>query len=278
MAESVQQSHQKSAIAALLHEPLLHFLLLAALFIGARHWYQEQQKPEIVVTTQQLEELCKTLEMNRGRTLTPEERTRVAREYVEDELLYREGVKQGLVSDNRVRNLIVQMMRTSLKPVLRDASQAELEALRETLPLEVTQFPAQVSYEQVVFAEQSQVPPGLMEKLKANDVTVGGQRQPMTYRPQLERLLGQEFSKALFEAPLNEWRGPMPSPRGIHFFRVLERREEREIPFSELRFTLMAKWASQKENEAVTTEAARLAEGYRLTLPDQVEPPRNPQK
>jgi hypothetical protein len=212
--------------------------------------------------------------MRLGRELTPEERTRLPEEMLQDEILFREAQKRGMVSDNQVRGTLIAMMRSALRPVSEEPSDDELIAVRSKLPRESTTLPPQISFEHVSFAHAETIPAGLLEKLRggANPKSYGESSRlsnplPPTYRPQIERLMGIDFTERVFVQPTGEWQGPVTSSQGIHFVRVISRQAEQSLEFEAIKTMLESHWMNEKLGDAVKREVDQLEAGYQIILP-----------
>lgn len=261
----------------MLKEPLLHFLLAAVVLSLAYHFFG---RPTVKISAPLLNGLRKDYESAIGRAATPEETDRLAAEYLENEVLFREALRTGLTQDNRVRALLIQTMRTSLRPIVPEPGDEELIALRNETP-EIYRFPAKAGFEHVTFADAAAVPSGLLEKLKggapAAELGDPGVRLanplPPTFKPQLDYLFGAEFADRLLRCKPGVWEGPLTSTRGVHFVRVLALEPERDMPMSELRPTLAAKWIARRESAIISQKVAEMTKSYRVTMP---VPAKNP--
>lgn len=257
----------------LFREPLLHFLVLGGLLFAADALWAPLRKPVVEIKAQALAAQAGVAEQRLGRPLNAEELQRLGRKMLEDEMLFREAQRRGMVADNRVRQTLIQMMRSALKPVTAPPTVQELEETRARLPLESTTLPAKISFEHVSFTSMDRVPAGLLEKLRAGekppagDAVRLGNPLPSTFRPQVERLLGADFATQVFSLPLNEWHGPLQSTRGVHLLRVISRQADQPLPMEELRHMLESRWREQQEDKAVEAEVDKLKADYRVILP-----------
>lgn len=259
---------------SLTREPLLHFIIIAALLLGAHRLWEQWRGPELRMDTTKVEMLAREQEQRLGRKPTAQEMARQITDYVEDEILFRAALERGLVEENRPRALLVHMMRSTLRPVLPEPTQLQLEQVLATLPEEERRFPAQVSFEHVSFHNEQDVPPGLLERLRSGASAQGqgadirlANPLPLTYQPQIERLLGADFVRHLMGYEPNVWHGPLRSTRGVHFIRVLQKLPPREIPFDELRAHLTARWQALEENAAISRATAEMGKKYRIITP-----------
>ncbi|MGC4014806.1 MAG: peptidylprolyl isomerase [Luteolibacter sp.] len=256
---------------ALLKEPLLHFLAAAALLLLAWHFFV---RPEVKISPQLINGMVKEYETALGRAATPEDVRKITDEYVESEILYREALKTGLIQDNRVRSLLIQTMRTSLRPIVPPPSEADLVELRNKTP-DIYRYPAKISFEHVSFSDEKSIPAGLLEKLRVGTPPQGlsdpavrlANPLPPTFSTQLDHLFGAAFTGTLMKCEKGVWSGPFTSNRGVHFVKVLSADPEMDMPMSELRPTLIGKWTGIKEAEIISQKVEEMKKSYRVVLP-----------
>ena len=89
----------------ILHEPLLHFLLLGAAIFVAYSWVATLNSAEpgkIVITQGQLASMMETFTLVRQRPPTREEWEGLIRERVREEVYYREALALGLDKDDLI--------------------------------------------------------------------------------------------------------------------------------------------------------------------------------
>lgn len=264
-----------SVLRRVLAEPLLHFILCAGVLF---FFHRQFGKPEITVTPEAVTGLAQDFESRAGRPPTGAERAKLLTDYIDNEVLYREALAKGLEQDNRVRTLLVQTMRTTLRPVLPEPADAELEALRRETP-DQYRYPQKVSFAHVSFVEEKDVPADLLDRLRAGASHEGlGNlaKLPNPFPPsdlsQLDWMLGAEFRDALAKCPDATWSGPLKSRRGVHFVRILSRETPRDLPLAEIRPKLTALWIARRESAEISVKAAELRQSYRITLPKEAAP------
>ena len=262
-----------------LREPLVHFLLLGAMLLGLDAVCSRYRKPVVTITPAALKAQAEVAAQRLGRPLTTQERDKLAREMLQEEILFREAQQRGLMDDNRVRGTLVAMMRSALKPVAAPATEEELKALSAQLPRETSILPEQISFDHVSFPSSTEILPDILDKLKhgADPKSFGESVRlanplPPTYRPQVEHLFGVPFAEEVFKAPLNEWCGPIRSMRGVHFVRVTSRQAEQPLPLEQLRPVLEFHRMQRQEAETVGREVDKLKANYRLVMPDLSSP------
>jgi hypothetical protein len=258
-----------STLAFCRREPLVHFFAAALLLFFA---HRIIFKREISVSQPLVQGLRKEYEAN-GRKVDDTTLQRLVADYVEDEILYQEALRSGLMRDNRVRALLIETMRKSLRPVLPPPTDAELEQLRAEAP-EAYRYPPQVSFEHVSFPDDKNVPGGLLDKLRSGAPATGlsdpavrmANPLPLSYAPQLERVFGPEFTQSLMQCQAGVWSGPFKSLRGVHFVRVIKRDEGGDMPLNEVRSTLASQWVANHENAEISRKVAELRRSYRVNI------------
>lgn len=272
MPQSSPQTLQ--SMNALIREPLLHFLLAALALVALDRWTAPLRKPVVEISATAVDAQLAAQRSRLGRDLTPDEQARLPQQLLQDEILFREAQKRGMVSDNQVRDTLIAMMRSTLTPVSAKATDDELRAIRSKLPRENTTLPQQISFDHVTFAKAENIPAGLLETLRGGaDPKAHGEPAnlsnplPLTYRPQIERLMGGEFSERIFVQPIGEWQGPIPSSQGVHFVRVISRQAEQPMEFEAIKTMLETHWMNEKLAAAVAREVDQLKPEYKIILP-----------
>lgn len=265
-------------IKSLLREPLCHFVVVAALIVGAHQLYLRHSRPKIEVASEWLDSLGRDYELRSGRKPDEAERIQLAHDYVEEEILFREAQKAGHDEDPRVRHLLAMTMRETLEPVVADPSEADLEEMRARDP-ESYRFPAGVTFEHVSFPSTAEAPPDLLDTLRKGGSVPSSPAvrlpnpMPMTWMPQVEKMFGKDFADAISETKRGEWNGPLTSTRGVHFVKIREYTAPRDIPMDEIRTALKTKWITARQKAAVSEKVAEFRKGYRVVLPPGIPAP-----
>jgi hypothetical protein len=117
-------------------EPFLHFALLGALvFAGHRVVARTSSVPTLEVSASKQRELSKLFEQRQHRVPTDADCEQLVRRYVEDETLFREGLRLSLVqTDPLLRAQVIARVRGLLQAELQDGppTEAELQRYYET--------------------------------------------------------------------------------------------------------------------------------------------------
>lgn len=109
-----------------MREPLVYFLLIALLIYG----FMPEDKEPIKIDRSALEHYISAKEQLLGRALVPNERESLKRQYIDDEILLHEAIKENLYRGEEVKNLLVSQLKYTMQEQLRrKPSQKELQRL-----------------------------------------------------------------------------------------------------------------------------------------------------
>jgi hypothetical protein len=222
-------------VRRLLHEPLLHFLLLGALLFGLYGWLNSaaQQAPdEIVLTRGQLHSLQAQFRRTWQRPPRPEELQALVDSWVREEIFYREGLAMGLDRDDPVvRRRVAQKLEfiadDSGAAAPTDAElQAWLDAHAERYRVEPRYTLSQVYFDAArhgdrLDAELARARRALDQGRAAEgDATLLPPALQRATATQVQRVFGEAFAEALAALPVDIWQGPVRSAFGVHLVRL----------------------------------------------------------
>ena len=258
---------------ALRREPLVHFLLLAALLFVGYDLLTPSEQQAIVIGRTSIDDLVRQQEELLGRPLSDDERRAVLESAIDDEVLLREAYRRGLDRDAVVRRHLVQKMRFILGEDLPAPTEAELEAYFAA-NRERYRTPPTVTLDHVFYAEPAAAPDGLVAKLENGAAIDGlgdslymlGNTLPRYSLRDLIGLMGPDVAQRVFELPAGEWHGPLQSERGVHFVRVAEHHPPTMPGFAELESYLRQDWALDQQRRALADKLAALRRTYRIVV------------
>jgi hypothetical protein len=259
-----------------LKEPLLHFVALgAAVFALEALLTREAPQPRgvISVDAERRQELATRFEQQHGRPPAGGELQRAIDDWVEAEILYREGLRIGLhQADTAVRERVIERMRFVLahaEPVDQtpeDRLRAWFEAHRK-----LYQRPARLSFSQVLVPgsgpAERRVAERLLAKLRAGQAPeILGER----YREFRERtpanvtaMFGAGFAGALEAQRPGTWQ-LQPSPQGFHLVRLEELRDGSGPSFEAARVQVEEDWRSHRRRELAGEALSVLRKSYQI--------------
>jgi hypothetical protein len=264
----------------LLANRLLHFLLLGGLLylvIPA----PVVREPGVFISQRQVAALL-TLEGRRlsQQSLPLARQREVISHFLENELLYREGLRQGLDrNDAIVRARVIQKMRLLIEETAAAGAAAGEEALRAFYQASPDRWqqPATISFDMVYLnparhgAATEERALALLRRLQFQPETPWRRLgDPLTTAPQLNQAtsrqiadrFGEPFAAALFALPAGTWQGPLASRLGWHLVRLREQNPARILPFEAVREEVLATLQREHFSRVLEGRVAELADRY----------------
>ncbi|WP_341237176.1 peptidylprolyl isomerase [uncultured Limnobacter sp.] len=246
------------------------FLFVAAL-IGLLEWQSDEPTAsnELVITGAQRAFVREQTLQAGAQTKGTSTFDHAMQTYIDEEILYREGLKLGLDKDDLiVKRRVVQKMRFLLEDMTPVAPPTQ-----EQLEVWLQQNPQRYQTEQTVRFEHhffsrgkrgdeavyqaaiARQELGQGKAVQSDPFPLQADRSPVS-KDQIIKDMGSPVGKILLELPLEQWSAPVQSSLGVHLFKVLERHEGHTMTVeqagNQLRSDLMA---AQRE----TVNAAGLA-------------------
>jgi hypothetical protein len=278
-------------------EPLVHFALLGGLIFGvwtlARKGRVEGSQPAasapvsrtVEVTARDLEAQRAEFRLAWKREPDAAELGELVSNLVDEEVLYREAVAQGLDRDDKlVRRRLVEKMTALARPSAPAAqpSREELERWYRTYSHRFRR-PTTVTFDALFFdpkrradagadatrvlAPLAKAAPSAPAPRDTGDTFILSNATTDQTELELAHLLGETFARAVMAAPVGRWQGPVTSRYGAHLVRVTRRTPERLPPFEEIEQRVRADWLTV-ETRGQRAAAATLLPRYEVVLPD----------
>ncbi|NNJ65193.1 MAG: peptidyl-prolyl cis-trans isomerase [Xanthomonadales bacterium] len=269
-----------------LREPLLHFLVLGALifFAYGRMAADRPGTDEIFISKGQQENLLNTFARTWQRPPTPEEFQGLLKDYIRQEIAYRESREMGLEQDDIV---IRRRLRQKLELLAEDVASMvppSDEQLQEYLDENPDDFLVEprLTLRHVYFSrdrrgeEAEQDALTLLQRISADgpegDFEAFGDPLPLppTVRNlsegEVARLFGTVFTDGLQGIEPGRWSGPVESGFGLHLVFIEDRVAGRAPALDEVRDAVQREWLSQRRREAVDGLYERLARNYAIEI------------
>jgi len=264
-----------------LREPLTHFLLIGALLFGGGLIVKAQQRPVIVVNTQDVAQMAEYWELQSQRPPTREELTAMIRERVDEEILAREAQRLGLDQDDLIiRRRLAQKMAFAGEDVapIPEPSPRVLEDFYNRTRATYAE-PAHLTLRHAYFSsERTEGDPRLAAEAALTKARSGQTPASdpfmlsLTYGDvsalELMRDYGPEFTHMAEKSPLASWAGPVASPFGWHILRVESRRPARVPPLAEVRSEVRDAYMAEHRQAANASFMAKLRQRYRVEVAD----------
>ncbi len=230
----------RSLLLRILREPLFTFAIIGgALFLAYAAIRSSESEPVILQATARAG-LIASFETLKGRKATADDIARIERDYVTEELLFREALENGLHRSNpAIRSRLVEEMQLRITGPLPDPTDEQLVNHYSDNLDRYRSEPA-VTFRQVYFAQRPADPAAILAQLRQGQPVTGqsfrhGLEFPRYGHSMLRGMFGQPIVKALSVAPLGQWIGPLESPYGWHYLRVSERLPAVLLPFDAVR-------------------------------------------
>lgn len=262
-------TENRRAIWTLPGEPFFQFTLIGALIFGG-HYAFAKPTQSITVSAKTQAELEAVFEQRQQRKAESKERAELVERYVNDEVLFREGLARGLVlEDPGIRDQVVARMRSVLRGSIgaNEAGDRELEEFYRA-HLERYALPPALSFtEYVLPGETDDVARALADALRAGTQVT---RTPRVHRErslvQLQTLYDPEVAARLFGLPLGSWE-VVHSNKNPRVVRVESRRDSSQRSFQDAIDLVRADY----QNERTQAELTRALKDIRAHFSVNVE-------
>jgi peptidyl-prolyl cis-trans isomerase C len=238
----------------LLREPLLHFLVAGALvFVLAEAVEHHRSQYRIELTPQQELRIFESYRQQYGALPAPEQSETLLRNYVKEEILYREAVALGLDSEDEiVRRRLAQKYSFLLQDLVALDRPSEAEVRRFYIDNRARYTQAERrAFTHVYFspdaggdaAARSRAAEALLRLQHdrperapdLGDDFPGASDLPEVDADTTARLFGTgELASRIFDATPGEWSGPYRSGFGWHLVRVTAQEPSRELSFEDV--------------------------------------------
>lgn len=278
-----------STLRGLLHEPLLHFIVLGGLLFAGHAALNPDDRaprslPAVRITAADADWLRQMWARQWQRLPTDEELARLVADHLKEEVLAREAKALELdIGDTIVRRRLAQKMAFLLEDSFRiaDPPEPELRALYEARS-DLVFAPAQISFTQVFFqrkrgegrarATLAALSDGSAEALEEGDRLLIGDSFANQDEQAMASLFGAAFAKAVFAQPVGRWSDPLASSYGLHLVKVTEASPALRRSFAESRERLAAEWRRERREAAEKRLLQELVRKYRVVVDPDLRP------
>jgi PPIC-type PPIASE domain len=258
-------------IKRLSREPLVHFLILGALLLFASNFVNKRTSGDtrkIVITQGQIEHLEDGFARVHQRPPDPDELKGLIRDYLREEVYYREALALGLDRDDAP---IRQRLRQKMEFISEDIA-AQTEPTEDQLRFYLNDHPDKFRVDQHFIFSQVYLDPArhgrrlnadaqqmlaMLNSLgtRADLSTIGDpflleSSSRDVFARDVARDFGEKFAAALGELPVERWQGPVESGLGMHLVYVSKRTDGRTPSLGEVRDAVRREWANDHRLEA----------------------------
>lgn len=261
----------------LLREPLVHFLLAGALVFGLLAGRMpDAGERRIVVNEALVARLADRWTSTYRRPPTQDEIDGLIRDYVRDQIYYREALRLGLDRDDEV---VVRRMRAKMQSLAsaeaesRAPGDAELQALLDKDPARYAPEPRYSLRQIYLGADTLELRKSAAATLARGDAVEALARpaplpSEFTYVPASEFAgqFGDEFAAALPALPIGQWRGPVASGLGLHLVKLTARVAPVAPRLADVRQRIENDWRAAALRAAEEQGYRRMLEGYDVSI------------
>jgi hypothetical protein len=245
----------------LVHEPLLHFLLLgAALFVafGLRGDGSGGERDTIVISAGRIESLSAAFARTWRRPPSAEELAALIQEHVREEVFYREALALGLDRDDTVvRRRLRQKLEFLAEGIAAPSEPGEAElAAHLRAHAERFQVEGRVSFRQLRWDGEP------TETAGDGAASLVPERLVDVPWSEVERQFGPAFAARLRRLPIGRWQGPVASGVGTHRVLVSDRSEGRPAELAEVKSAVRSDWLRAQRSDAGEAFYRELLERY----------------
>jgi len=257
-----------------LREPLLHFIVLGGLLFAVDHYLVGQtDDPRTIVITEEVDDEADELFLKTyGRKPDDKELTALQHVWLDNEVLYREGLALQLdKGDDAIRERVIfkalSVIDANVKlPPFDD------KLLRDWFENHRAKYdePARYDFQEAVLTGDSSETAvrAFVETLNAGtpgDAKAGLRVFKARPYANLEQSYGAEFAKALNEAPVNQWRA-QSTRDGWRAIRLDTITPPKPADFEPLRGVVLQDWTDATLSEQRSAAVRALAKKYTVKL------------
>ena len=273
----------RDKLRATLREPLVHFLLAGLGLFLFFAWRGEAVDPEsrtITITEEQVGRLAASWAQTWQRPPSQNEIDALIRDYVKEEVYYREGLRLGLdQNDTIIRRRMRSKMEFLANSELENETptDATLQALLEKNP-QAYAADARYSFDQIYLGAQdddatrSRATRLLQELSKGAEWGALGDRISLPSslekadRTQIATNFGDDFAQSLSTLKTGQWTGPIASGFGLHLVRIRALQASAKPKFADVRQRLENDWRAQTVKDREAKAYQTLLDSYTIRI------------
>jgi peptidyl-prolyl cis-trans isomerase C len=266
-------------IRSVLREPLVHFLIAGFLVFLLSLWRGgdvDAQSRTIHITEDKVARLSANWEQIWRRPPTQVEIDSLIRDYIKEEVYYREAKRLGLDEDDTVIRRRLRSKMEFLAKAQVENAQADDQTLQRWLQRYPERFAIEIAYDfdQIYLGENGQDGAAVLLKSIAAGADWRAQGRAISLPRALEqasisdiaRQFGDPFVEALSTAPLGTWAGPFRSGFGNHLVRVRTKTASGKPALATVRQQVENDWRVNSANAREAEAYQALLDGYTIKI------------
>jgi hypothetical protein len=273
----------------LLHEPLVHFLLLGLLVFTGFKLFSRTETSEpgtIIVTQAQVNSLVTGFTRTWQRPPTQRELEGLIREHIREEICTREAIALGLDRDDTIIRRRLRQKLEFLSDSIASHTEPTDEQLQQYLEAHPDNYRSEwrFTFSQIYLDPQKHgkdltrdINQLLTElRLAPNKPDVWNTSDSLLLEPNYEAIAGSEVSKQfgaefaakLIHLPVGQWTGPIASGYGVHLVLLTDREEGAMPQLREVREAVKRDWVNYQRSETNEKFYQALLKRYSVTVED----------
>lgn len=266
-------------LSAAAREPLVHFLILGALIFAGISGVRSLERPTVRLEAQDIEQLAEYWASQAQRPPTKDELRGIIQDRIDEEILAREAMKLGMdKGDLIIRRRLAQKLAFASEDTgaAKEPGEADLRAAYERNRSRYAE-PGEVAFRHLYFSQDRGVEAAragaqtALNQANAGKAPTGDASMlPLSYADaqpdMLARDYGPEFARAVTEAPIGRWSGPVRSALGWHIIEVTARKPGAVPPFAEVSDRVRNDVVADRRKAANQAALDRLRRKYRVEI------------
>lgn len=264
-------------LKSLLREPLVHFFGAGLLIFVLLGWSGTNVDPEsraITISEAKVAQLATGFAGVWKRPPSQDEIDGLIRDYIREEIYYREAKRIGLDEDDPI---IRRRLRSKMEEIATAAAESAepddtaLQALIDANPAKYADG-GQISFQHIWLGEDGDANQALQQLKSGGDPSKIGKSISLppsltaASSEEIDRIFGTDFSGRLSKAKIGEWSGPVLSGFGAHLVRVDKRAAGKLPPLADIRQQVENDWRAQNISKRKESSYQALLDGYDIKI------------
>ncbi|WP_198024136.1 peptidyl-prolyl cis-trans isomerase [Sphingorhabdus lutea] len=266
----------KDKIKSWANEPLLHFMILGLLIFfilgGSNDVSPEDRKIE--VTEEKATILAQGFAATMGRPASRDEVDMLIRDYIREEIYYREALRLGLDQDDPI---VRRRMRAKMEVLVMEAAEdkrptnSQLQAFYNENKAKYQNGPFW-DFQQILLGKNDDAASIIAQLNGGVEPNKVGQRTSLRGKingadpANINREFGEAFADQLAKLPHGKWSGPVQSGFGDHVIFIAKQSPPYSPPISQIEARLIDDWQSKYINERKEKAYQALLNGYDVKI------------
>ena len=262
-----------SIVNTVKNEPLIVFVLVAAIFFMADYGLNHNKKNVIEITPAIRMAILNQEEALKGEALTPEEEIAAVNTYIDNKVFIAEAIRLGLDNDRSIHTVLLKKFRVLSTAEVPEPSALDLEGYYNDHKTDYVS-PTTFDVEQVFFGVGVPLPEHFsaqLRNLEKSDVFLNSLQLSSIILPKMSEReiiarMGKNVANAVVSEKIETWFGPLSNERGTYFIRILARYDGEIQPLMDVSSYVRDAWITNSQNSILQKKLAQLKEGYKITI------------